>query len=379
MMKLRRGLAVAIACVLLATIVSIVQPQAASAAAPVGIIVNGLKVSFNGIQPYVDGEGRTMVPLRPIAAALGAELSWQPNGRMQLTAGSMSVGMRLNQTKVVVNGKLLELDAAPISLEGQTVVPLRLLSQGLGAKVRWDSEANAVHVTGASVDPAELALDAWGRQIRTAGLPGRASDWAYVLADVPNGAYNMGYRQRLNPNGVRTLTSEALQDPNFSRENLDLWADRIRDYYALVFGVDYRTIDPSAWWEDFRPVMNNSSLDSMTRVRYAEWVQANRIRLEGWAEPEPSLVYRQDGQVMMRTKVRFRIVESDTNYGVLLDTFESSYEMYLKQGVWYSGYADIALSTNAAGDPWPHYGVEGHDHLFFTPNGGIQEEVGELS
>ncbi|CAH1207704.1 hypothetical protein PAECIP111893_02760 [Paenibacillus plantiphilus] len=374
MLLLRKRLLAGLAALLIALSSGSIP---AAADVPIGVIVNGLKVAFADAQPYVDINNRTMVPLRIIVQKLGATLQWQSNGRIEIKYGQRSVALRLNSLQAVVNGKRITLDTSAVQVEGRTMVPLRFISEGLGAKVRWDSEAYTVLITDEVFAKSSPNLDAWGRLIRTERLPGNTGEWAYVLEDVSNSAYIMGYRKQINPASPRMPASEAFQNPNFNRENLDQWVKRIRNYYDLVFSVDYRTIDPSTWAESFRPYMNSSSLDSITRVQYAEWVQNNGIRLEGWAEPEPSMTYMQDGKYMMRTMVRFRVLEADADYGTLLDTFQASYEVKLKIGVWYRGYADIVLSTNVSGDPWPHYGVELHDHLFFTPVGSIQEEVGE--
>lgn len=346
-----------------------------SAAFPIGVIINGMKVSFPDTQPYLDKSNHTMVPIRTIAETLGATLKWQSNGNIKITYGSNIIIFKQHENKATVNGKTVKLDTPAVQHEGSTMVGLRFISEALGVMVKWDNEAHTVHITDAAFENSKPALDAWGRLIRSDKLPGNASDWAYVLEDIPNSAYTMGYRKMLSHEGERVPAAEAFKDSNLNREHLDQWVNRIKHYYDLVFSVDYRTMDSAHWWKSFEPYMNASSIDSVTRIQYGEWVQENGIRLEGWAEPEPSMTYMQDGQYVMRTKVRFRILESNTGYGTLLDSFQTSYEMKLKIGVWYSGYADITLSTNTSGDPWSHYGVDHHDNLFFTPVGNIQEEV----
>lgn len=375
MVQLRIRLMAIMAGLLLA--LGIAAPTA-SAAIPIGVVINGMKVTFPDTQPYLDQNKRTMVPVRVITESLGAKLDWQGSGKMIITYDSNKIELRQNASEAVVNGKSVKLDTPAVQREGRTMVGLRFVSEALGATVRWDGEANTVHITDKTFESGNPSLDAWGRLLRTNKLPGNAGDWAYVLADTPNAVYTMGYRKQLDEGKERVPAAEAFLDPNLNRDTLDKWASKIRHYYDLVFSVDYRTIDPSTWWQAFEPYMNPSTLDSVTRTQYAEWVVSNGIKLEGWAEPEPSMTYWQDGQYVMRTKVTFKIIESDTGYGALLDTFQASYEMKLKKGVWYTGYADVALTTNTSGDPWPHYGVDHHDHLFFTPVGSIQEEVPDV-
>jgi len=43
-----------------------------------------------------------------------------------------------NEIKIILNGTKLKMDQAPIIVEGRTLVPLRAIFEGLGAKVEWD-------------------------------------------------------------------------------------------------------------------------------------------------------------------------------------------------------------------------------------------------
>lgn len=50
--------------------------------------------------------------------------------------------------KLIVNGKLVESDVPPQIINGRTMIPARPLAEALGADVRWDEENSAVVVTG---------------------------------------------------------------------------------------------------------------------------------------------------------------------------------------------------------------------------------------
>jgi len=89
--------------------------------------------------PFIVGE-RTMVPLRIIAEAMGATVSW--NGRTRTVT-------------IVLDDVVLELPidvplpggmGTPVIINGRTLVPLRYLIETLGAEVRWDRENAAVYV-----------------------------------------------------------------------------------------------------------------------------------------------------------------------------------------------------------------------------------------
>lgn len=50
--------------------------------------------------------------------------------------------------KLIVNGNTVESDVPPQIINGRTMIPARPLAEALGADVRWDAESNAVVVTG---------------------------------------------------------------------------------------------------------------------------------------------------------------------------------------------------------------------------------------
>ena len=45
------------------------------------VTVDGKQVEFTDAKPYVDGNGRTMVPLRPVADAMGIDVEWDSRTR----------------------------------------------------------------------------------------------------------------------------------------------------------------------------------------------------------------------------------------------------------------------------------------------------------
>jgi hypothetical protein len=62
--------------------------------------------------------------------------------------------------KLIVNGNLVESDVPPQIISGRTMIPARPLAEALGAKVEWDAENNAVVVTGGiQVDAKPIDLE----------------------------------------------------------------------------------------------------------------------------------------------------------------------------------------------------------------------------
>jgi len=94
------------------------------------------------VSPFIS-QGRTMVPLRIIAESLGAEVDWNSTTRTVIISG------REETINLIVDVSLPGDMGTPIIVNGFTFVPVRYVSEKLGATVRWDGENNAVYIYGA--------------------------------------------------------------------------------------------------------------------------------------------------------------------------------------------------------------------------------------
>ena len=85
-------------------------------------------------------QNRTMVPLRFIAEAFGANVSWaQDTKTVTIVIDGKVLTMRINQ-------ELEDFGAAPIISNGRTMVPIRYISEELGANVIWVPSTRTVAI-----------------------------------------------------------------------------------------------------------------------------------------------------------------------------------------------------------------------------------------
>jgi len=101
--------------------------------------IDGVSFVMDAI-PYV-ANGRTMVPLRFVAEAMGADVSWN---REAQTVTVTQEGFA--PIVLVIGVPLPDGLGMPEVIDGRTFIPFRFISQSLGASVRWDSAAQAVYV-----------------------------------------------------------------------------------------------------------------------------------------------------------------------------------------------------------------------------------------
>ncbi len=112
----------------------------------VKVFVNGKKLTFDS-EPFIEN-GRTMVPVRAIAEALGLEVDYK-DGVVTITnpADGKTVVLRVGRAEAEVGGQRVALDApARVVPPGRTVIPLRFVSENLGASVDWFEDGQVVAV-----------------------------------------------------------------------------------------------------------------------------------------------------------------------------------------------------------------------------------------
>jgi hypothetical protein len=115
----------------------------AARADAVSIIVNGTPVSFD--QPPIERSGRVFVPLRGVFERLGASVVYD-NGTINATGDGHNIQLRIGSTAALVDGTTRQLDVAPFLVGARTLVPLRFISEALGANVAYDDTSRTVTI-----------------------------------------------------------------------------------------------------------------------------------------------------------------------------------------------------------------------------------------
>ena len=108
------------------------------------VLLNGNPVAFD-VAPQIIG-GRTMVPMRAIFEALGAEVEWhqETSSVTAVTADGAVIRLTIGMDTIYVNDIADTMDAVPQIIEGRTFVPARFVAQAVGASVDWDGDNREV-------------------------------------------------------------------------------------------------------------------------------------------------------------------------------------------------------------------------------------------
>ncbi len=112
----------------------------------VGVYVDGNKVEFD--QTPVIHLGRTMVPLRAIFEALGASVEWnQATRTVTSRKGNNTIELTIDSDILYKNGSPVYLDVPAMLVNDRTLVPVRAVSEALGANVDWNGETRSVIIS----------------------------------------------------------------------------------------------------------------------------------------------------------------------------------------------------------------------------------------
>ncbi|WP_342428720.1 stalk domain-containing protein [Paenibacillus sp. FSL L8-0158] len=92
-------------------------------------------------------EGTALVPMRQLFEAQGAELSWNASSKtVTATKNDMVLTYRIGEVAATLNSKTLSLNVPGQIVEGNTMIPLRFVSEALGSTVKWDALTRAIRI-----------------------------------------------------------------------------------------------------------------------------------------------------------------------------------------------------------------------------------------
>lgn len=112
--------------------------------------INGKEVKV--VKPYAVS-GNTLVPLRVITEAFGADVKWEPSdSSITIAYSNITIKLKLKNTEAVINGQKTNMAVAPVAINGTTMAPLRFITENFGAEVSYDNKTKEITVTKAAAN-----------------------------------------------------------------------------------------------------------------------------------------------------------------------------------------------------------------------------------
>ncbi|MTI53307.1 stalk domain-containing protein [Geosporobacter ferrireducens] len=109
------------------------------------ILVNNIEQTYDTL-PIIEN-GRTLIPMRGVFESLGAEVQWDEatktvKGKKENTEIELKIGSYF----AYKNDEKIQLDVQPKIVDGRTMIPLRFVGEALGADVQWDQNSKTVDI-----------------------------------------------------------------------------------------------------------------------------------------------------------------------------------------------------------------------------------------
>lgn len=93
-------------------------------------------------------DGRVLVPVRYLADSLGVQTKWdEATKEITVTNGDKNVVLTVNSNIMNVNGISQQMEVSPVVREGRTYMPARYVAEALGGKVDWNQNTQSINVT----------------------------------------------------------------------------------------------------------------------------------------------------------------------------------------------------------------------------------------
>jgi hypothetical protein len=110
------------------------------------VLINNREISFD--QPPVVINDNVLVPMRGVFEELGADVKWKASTQT-ITArkDATEIIIQIGSTFASVNGKTQQLSSPATMIGGRTLVPLRFISEALGAQVQWQAASRTVMIS----------------------------------------------------------------------------------------------------------------------------------------------------------------------------------------------------------------------------------------
>lgn len=114
----------------------------------VTVTLDNSEIVFPDAQPFIDARDRTLVPIRFVSEAMGADVDWENETQTAvIRKDGDTITYKIGDMKAFLNGEMHVFDTYGILKEDRTFVPLRFISEMLSCGVDWDGDTMTVLIT----------------------------------------------------------------------------------------------------------------------------------------------------------------------------------------------------------------------------------------
>ena len=165
-------------------------------------------------------------------------------------------------------------------------------------------------------------------------MPKNYKEYPYIIDSIDKDIYELDYK---------IMTKSKFQLPKEVYKQLgNLYGQtdfRMTEHFNTLLNIDYSTITV----DDFLEKINHYSayyLEKQDVEEYVEYVKNNKIKLEGSATPLLPIIYNNGDSYQIRTKITFKVLNSDTEYNLLFGDQNSKVKYNSKE---ITMYVDVLM------------------------------------
>jgi hypothetical protein len=151
-------------------------------ASDVRVYVDEVEVVFPDQKPLINADNRTLVPLRFVSQALGGKVDWfKETKTVEIKHAGETILLTVGERFAQKGSEKIILDTTATIMGNRTMVPLRYVSECLGAHVYWNGTKRKVFITtqlppvnefvGVPFKPSDLPFKGGSRPLERSDLP----------------------------------------------------------------------------------------------------------------------------------------------------------------------------------------------------------------
>lgn len=271
-------------------------------------LVNGVPVRVDNdntdVRPYLDANDRTLVPLRFIAEAFGADVAWDGDTQTVSISGDADISMQIGSSSYKVNQTAKEMDTAPVLMNDRTMVPLRAVAEALNKKVYYENSLIVISDIEESMENAEnrktqivsapvpakierVAINGKGEKYYPEQLDIFAVEASDNDGNVETGAVDLDITTRWSAFGANTLTLDLGEEKYVAGVAIAMWKGNERIYpFTIECSKDGET------WETALPkTQNTGETEEFEKYYFPIPKKAQYIRYSGDGATDPKKNY----------------------------------------------------------------------------------------
>ena len=109
--------------------------------------LNDSLVKFSDQYPIIE-DGTTLIPIRAVSETLGANVEWNgENGHARIDKNGKIIDLYIGNHTAYINEEPYGIDIPPEVVNNRTLVPLRFIAEALDVSVTWNGEMRTVELT----------------------------------------------------------------------------------------------------------------------------------------------------------------------------------------------------------------------------------------